>query len=358
MDLLVRWALNLAPYLLLYIYFALSLQAASLKLGCRDSWKAWVPVYNFFYLIGLATESQRRTVGASFYRGKMAALLLLVLASFPAQFLLADRINLHFEIRTLKKGNPAERSRAIRALGATASRYPAAVSAIGEALQDEDYLVRMLAAYTLGDLKGGAVEAAPALCRALRDKENMVASQAAEALEQIARDSESARVVEVMIPPLVNAVKEGGRASAGFLARRVLRAIGDPAVPALVGLLSDRDRSSRVRALDVLRDMGQSKAAIPDMAAWLRGDDRDLRWRAAMVLAEIGPDAKPAVPALVESLRDPLPNSYGDAAAAALIRIALPAAESESVLVPLLKDKDGVVRQRAQRVLSTVGSHP
>ena len=77
-----------------------------------------------------------------------------------------------------------------------------------------------------------------------------------------------------------------------------------------------------------------------------------------MVLGEIGPDAKPAAPALIESLRDPLSNSYGDAAAGALIRIGLSASESESALAPLLKDKDSVVRQRAQRVLSAVKTSP
>lgn len=359
MDVFVRWVLNLAPYLLLYVYFSACLQVSSRKLGFREGWKAWIPLYNILYLIRLASGSHRRTVGAGFYRGKTAVLLLLLAASsFPAQILLADRVNVHFEIRTLKNGNPASRSRAIRALGASAAHSPAAVTAIGDALQDDDYLVRMLAAYTLGNLKGGAVDATPALCKALRDRENMVASQAAQALEQIARDPENMRVVEVMVPPLVDAVKEGGRTSAGFLARRVLRAIGDPAVPALVGVLTDNDRSSRLRALDVLRDLRQSRAAIPAMIAWLQGEDRDLRWRAAMVLAEIGPDAKPAVPALVESLRDPLSNSYGDAAAGALVRIGFSAAELESVLAPVLKDKDGVVRQRAQRVLSAAGSHP
>jgi HEAT repeat protein len=358
MDLFVRWALNLAPYLLLYVYLSLCLQSVSQKLACRDSWKAWVPVFNIFYMFKLAARSQWRIVGAGFYQGKMAVLLLLVLASFPAQFLLADRINVHFEIRALKKGNATERSRAVRALGTNAKYSPAAVSAIAEALQDEDYLVRMQAAYTLGDLRSGAVDATPALCRALRDRENMVASQAGQALEQIARDPGNTRVVEVMVPPLVNAVKEGGRVSAGFLARRVLRAIGDPAVPALVEVLNEKERSSRIRALDVLRELGQARAAVPALVAWLRGEDRDLRWRAAMVLAEIGPDAKSAVPALIESLRDPLSNSYGDAAAGALIRIGLPAAESESALAPLLKDKDAVVRQRGQRVLSAVKSHP
>jgi HEAT repeat protein len=77
-----------------------------------------------------------------------------------------------------------------------------------------------------------------------------------------------------------------------------------------------------------------------------------------MVLAEIGPDAKAAVPALIEALHDPLSNSYGDAAAGALIRIGIPAATSETALASLLKDKDAVVRQRAQSVLSAVHSRP
>jgi HEAT repeat protein len=358
MDLFVRWALNLGPYLLLYVYFALCLQSVGQKLGCRDSWKAWVPFFNLIHMFKLAAESQWRIVGAGFYQGKMAALLLLVLASFPAQFLLADRINLHFEIRALRGGNSTERSRAIGALAAKADRSPAAVSAIAGALQDEDYLIRMLAADTLGNLKGVAVDATPALCRALRDRENMVASQAGQALEQIARDPGNTRVVDVMVPPLVDAIKAGGRASAGFLARRVLRTIGDPAVPALVEVLNENERSSRIRALDVLRELGQARAAVSALAVWLRGEDRDLRWRAAMVLGEIGPDAKSAAPALTESLRDPLSNSYGDAAAGALIRIGLPAAESESALAPLLKDKDAVVRQRAQKVLSAVKTSP
>jgi HEAT repeat protein len=358
MDLFVRWALNLAPYLLLYVYFCLSVQAAGKKLASRDSWKAWVPAYNVCILFRLASRSTWSAVGASFYKGMMAVLLLLVVAAFPAQVLLSDPIIVHFEIRALKKGNPEERSRAVRALGAKARNSPAAVSVIAGALEDEDYLVRLLAAFTLGDLKGSAVDATPALCRALRDREAMVASQAGQSLQQIAQDPGNTRVVEFMIPPLVTAVKEGGRASAGFLARQVLRTIGEPAVPALVEVLNENDRSSKLRALDALRELGYSKAAIPTMTVWLRGEDRDLRWRAAMVLAEIGPDAKPAVPALIEALTDPLSNSYGDAAAGALIRIGAPAAEAEPGLAALLKDKDSVVRQRAQSVLSAVKSRP
>ena len=356
MDLFVRWALILAPYLLLYFYFCLSLQEAGRGLGSRDIWKAWVPAYNICILFRLAARSKWSIVTASFYRGKMAILLLVAVAAFPAQVLLSDRVNVHFEIRALTKGNPQERSRAIRALGASAKNSPAAVSAIASGLQDEDYLVRLLAAFTLGDLKGLAVDATPALCRALKDKEAMVASQAGQSLQLIAQDPGNARVVELMVPPLVGAVKEGGRASAGFLAMQVLRTIGEPAVPALLQVLNDRERPAKLRALDALRELGETRAAIPTMIVWLRGEDRDLRWRAAMVLAEIGPDAKSAIPALIESLNDPLSNSYGDAAAGALIRIGAPVVEAEPALAHLLKDKDSVVRQRAQNVLAAVKS--
>ena len=358
MDLFVRWALNLAPYLLLYAYFSLGLQVSGHNLGRRDGWKAWVPLLNLLFLAEIAGKAGWRAVAGGYFRGKMfIGLLLAAAAAFPAQVFLADRINVHLEIRALKDQNPSVRNRALQSLKTTAQFSPAAVPAIADVLRDEEYLIRILAAYTLGELGSAAVDATPALCGALGDKEPMVSSEVGRALEKIARDPGHTQVAAAMVPSVAKVLREVSGAAV-MIAKKVFKTIGNPALPTLVEMLNDKDRTPRLRALDALRELGQAKAAVPSLSAWLSDEDRQLRWRAAMVLGEVGREAKPAVPALIEAMRDPLPNSYGDVAAGALMRIGPTVAELEPALAPLMKDKDAVVRKRAENVLSTIKSRP
>jgi HEAT repeat protein len=81
--------------------------------------------------------------------------------------------------------------------------------------------------------------------------------------------------------------------------------IGEPAVPAIVPLLSDPEARIRRIAATTLWGMGEkARAAVPQLAAALGDSDASVRASAAMALGGIGPEAREAVPALIGVLRD------------------------------------------------------
>jgi HEAT repeat protein len=76
----------------------------------------------------------------------------------------------------------------------------------------------------------------------------------------------------------------------------------------------------------------------------LKDEGRGVRYHAAEALDQIGPDAKDAVPALVEGLKDENIN-VRRYAAGALGQIGSNAKEAVSALVQALKDNNDVVRR-------------
>jgi HEAT repeat protein len=83
--------------------------------------------------------------------------------------------------------------------------------------------------------------------------------------------------------------------------------------------LKHKNQSERWHAAQALANLGpHAHEAVPALVEALKDEDAILRTEAASALARIGPAAKPAVPALVEALKD----DYGPAreAAAATLR--------------------------------------
>lgn len=106
------------------------------------------------------------------------------------------------------------------------------------------------------------------------------------------------------VPALIADLKSGNPEAAGKANLALVR-IGEPAVPALVELLSGDDVQLRGVAAATLWAMGpKAKAAVPALAAALSDADLDVRLGSAMALEAIGPDAKDAVPALIRALKD------------------------------------------------------
>ena len=88
-------------------------------------------------------------------------------------------------------------------------------------------------------------------------------------------------------------------------ARLELIRLGEPAVPALAGLLRSGTPAEKIAAANTLWGMGvRARAAAPDLAATLDDPDPDLRVAAAMALENMGPAAEPAVPSLAKAVRD------------------------------------------------------
>jgi HEAT repeat protein/outer membrane protein assembly factor BamB len=145
---------------------------------------------------------------------------------------------------------------------------PPAIPLLVELLQHEDVSFRRFAADASIDLAPETASIQPALRRALRDEDSMVAGDAARALGAL-----------------------GERAS--------------PSVAALVNTLSHEDPYVRIYAAEALAAIGpKAGVAAKDLASALTDPIPGVRWAAGEALAGIGPAAQVAVPQLIEALKD------------------------------------------------------
>ncbi len=145
---------------------------------------------------------------------------------------------------------------------------PAAIPLLVDLLRHEWPTVRRSAVSELIDLVPHTERIQPALRRALRDKDSMVAGDAARALGAL-----------------------GKRAS--------------PSVGALVKTLSHDDPYVRIYAAEALASIGpKAEAATRELARALGDPIPGVRWAACEALASIGPAAHSAVPQLIEALKD------------------------------------------------------
>jgi outer membrane protein assembly factor BamB len=145
---------------------------------------------------------------------------------------------------------------------------PPAIPLLVQLLRHEQVSFRRFAADAFIDLVPDTESIQPALRRALRDEDSMVAADAARAL--------------------------------GALHERA-----SPSVRALVTALSHEEPHVRIYAAEALSSIGPSAAAATmDLARALRDPIPGVRWAAGEALAGIGPPAHSAVPQLIEALKD------------------------------------------------------
>jgi outer membrane protein assembly factor BamB/HEAT repeat protein len=145
---------------------------------------------------------------------------------------------------------------------------PPAIPLLVDLLRHKEISFRRSAADALIDLAPDTERIQPALRRALRDEDSMVAGDAARAL--------------------------------GALTHRA-----SPSVGALVKTLSHEDPYVRVYAAEALASIGpKAAAAAKDLARAVGDPTPGVRWAACEALAGIGPAAESAVPQLIEALED------------------------------------------------------
>jgi outer membrane protein assembly factor BamB/HEAT repeat protein len=145
---------------------------------------------------------------------------------------------------------------------------PPAIPLLVELLPHESEAIRRRAVDELIDLAPHTASIQPALRRALRDEDAIVAGDAARALGAL-----------------------GPSAS--------------PSVAALVTTLSHEDSYVRIYAAEALASIGPSAARATHALAEALGDPvPGVRWAACEALASIGPAAQSAVPRLIEALED------------------------------------------------------
>src|SRR4029434_4559942 len=124
---------------------------------------------------------------------------------------------------------------------------------------------------------------------------------AADALIDLAPDTESIQ------PALRRALRDEDAMVAGDAAR-ALGALGErasPSVAALVNTLSHEEPHVRIYAAEALASIGpKAGAATEDLARALGDPIPGVRWAAGEALAGIGPAAQSAVPQLIAALKD------------------------------------------------------
>ncbi|MCP4657758.1 MAG: NACHT domain-containing protein, partial [bacterium] len=197
-----------------------------------------------------------------------------------------------------------------------------AVTTLGKLFKHDSWQVRMEAARMLSratDLNNDAVSYLRDLFR--RDSDSDVKAHAALGLWR-AGEREDAAVVKAIVhgltsdhakmqppgleflPALIQLL-EHDDADVRWRAASVLGNLGPQAeaTPALIQLLEDDDASVRLRAAEVLCNLGPQAEATPALIQLLEHDDADVRLRAAEVLCNLGPQAE-ATPALIQLLED------------------------------------------------------
>ncbi len=235
-----------------------------------------------------------------------------------------------------------------------------AVPALCRAIERDDERTCAAAAQALGSIRAQPEIAVPALMKALKWRGNTGPDVAAEALAKFRGDAKAAVPA---LKELAKQVKEHERVAAAYALWRI-EGKSDTALPILI----DELRSDRPYwAIRRLGDIGPpAKAAVPDLTRMLKNEDDSLiaaqaLWRitqkpepalsmairvlenqdarqdhstAIDILMDMGPHAKPAVPALLEihrSARKKADSSLQDEVEKALRKIDPAAAEKAGI---------------------------
>jgi HEAT repeat protein len=188
------------------------------------------------------------------------------------------------------------------------------VAELTAALKSPDAMVRAHAVQSLGQLGPAAKPAVADLANLVKDPDAKVRRQVIGALA---------------------AIRPGIEVSRGIFA----------------SLMEDADPGVRLRAMSAIADAGP--AAVPVLVEALKNDK--VAYWACLVLRDIGPDAKDAVPALTEALGSKQPQVPREALLA-LAAIGEPAASAVPRIAAMIDD--GLHRTAATYALGAIGKIP
>jgi len=247
----------------------------------------------------------------------------------------------------LKNGDNAQRQHAGERLAEVGSK---AIPGVIEALKDDRTEVREAAAQTFVWMGREAKGATLALIDALGDSSANVRFRSAQSLGNIGPDAISAK------PALMKALKDEADI-VRYHAARSLGLLGSgaiEAVPELLNALKDVDAEVRIGAAQSMHRLDPSQI---DAVGFLINEMQTAPFdagTAALALGELGPDAKKAIPYIIEmlGLED---RSARMSAAEALGLFGPDAAEAVPALIKALDDSQEWVRMRAARSLGQIG---
>jgi len=240
------------------------------------------------------------------------------------------------------------------------SWFESIAPALQEALRDDDKVVRLTAAEGLREMFCDDQEIFDEFVKAARDPDETLRKRAALALWLGASDRrapltqvESALGIDVLLELLRDESK-----SVRLYALRTVASVGESAaaaIPILQQLLKEKDPGIRFNAALALAGTGEGEAALPILAETLINGDRLKRKAAAFVLRAMGPLARPALPALINGLRDQ-EKRVRSRCAGTIGRLGTAATDDAiHALLAAERDDDPDVRRAATKALAIIG---
>jgi HEAT repeat protein len=259
-------------------------------------------------------------------------------------------------VKQLKHGGVQGRRQAVLALGVIGFRAKAALPALTDFLKHEDFAARRAAAEALWTFKKDAA-AVTAMVQDLKNGDHFTRESAAQTLGRLGPEAKAA------VPALVEVLKEADPFLRSAAALALWQIDKHPsALPALTENLKDSTSPGvRSRAAWALGSIGgDAKAAIPALAEalkdnpWTRAENSGFHTSVALALWQI--DRHPtAIPALIECLKEPEATRRIEAAHG-LGAIGADAGAAVPVLAELLKDEKSSVRVSAALALGAMGA--
>ncbi len=184
-------------------------------------------------------------------------------------------------------------------------------------LASSDRETRLAAVQGVWQLGERAPEAIPDLAQAIVDPDRAIRQSALRSLERLGPKAMAAAVAVA-----ARGLKSDDAAKR-LLSIQVLGAIGPEAVDASAGMLplfkDPKQRPEIVRSFSLI-----GKVAVPHLLKGLADQDVLVRFGAAQALGKMGPQAREAIPALLDRLRNDKSRTVHDAAEDALKAIRLP----------------------------------
>ncbi len=184
-----------------------------------------------------------------------------------------------------------DRTVAASALGKIGLDANKAVPVLKECLEDQDFHVRVEAAYSLWEINQNPRDVMPALIEILNNDRNYNAQRrAVEVVGHIGPDAKGA------VPALINNL----RLETGYARQRVIAALqkidaetaARKGIPILIAQLNRKGDYSRAASARRLGTFGPvAKEAVPSLIKALRDEDKDVRKEAGIALKKIDPDA-------------------------------------------------------------------
>jgi HEAT repeat protein len=223
-------------------------------------------------------------------------------------------------LELLQTGKVSRRPLIVKTLGMIGAKHPDVVPTLIRILNDPTPAMRQAAIDALTGMSPKVHEVVPALSEKLKDKEAGIRLAAAAALLAI-QGREARAAVPTLVELLAQPDIHHRRTAVGLLGD--LGATAKEALPALTRARTDVDGGVRTAAAWAIAKIQRSEAAQAAAAVMMEAltdKDATVRKHSIRCLAQVGPDARSAIPALVKAFQEDT-QEVSNAAAEALRRI-------------------------------------